>query len=155
MLCRTNEWRALSVQLCCTNEWRTISARHVHTNEWRAIGARHVVVEVTAQLARFRVDTRVDKGLRGRWRNKEVMWTDIYTAHTMYPYFHAMKPPTLTQIKTTQIFCIVHTYLCTYFILWVSPPPTPSPHIRAHKNPAPDWSKKIQTHFIVRTYVRT
>ena len=60
----------MSARLCRTNGWSAISARHVHTNEWRTISARHVVVNVTSRLTRPRGETRVDKGLRGLWRNR-------------------------------------------------------------------------------------
>ena len=43
--------------------------RHVRINEWRAVGAHRVVVDVMSRLTRLRGETRVDKGLRGRWRN--------------------------------------------------------------------------------------
>ena len=71
MLCCTNEQRAIIARLCRTNEWHAISARHVCTNEWHTIGARHVVVEVTSRTTRSRGETRVDKVLRVRWRNKK------------------------------------------------------------------------------------
>ena len=69
MRCCSNDWRAISARSVRTNEWLTISVRHVRNNEWRAISVRHVVVDVTSRWARLRGETRVDKGLRGRWRN--------------------------------------------------------------------------------------